>query len=160
MRMRYGVLALAPVVLAAALLAAAYELPEAGAAALLHPIRRSLAGPTPASCTETVFQGGGVALNGWRCAAGAPPKATIVYLHGVADNHFSAAGVVDRFVPQGFDVIAYDSRAHGRSGGDACPYGYFEKEDLRRVVPGAAHNQSLRGNIWSTIERWICDHIS
>ncbi|HKH46916.1 MAG TPA: alpha/beta fold hydrolase, partial [Thermoanaerobaculia bacterium] len=34
----------------------------------------------------------------------------------------------------GFDVIAYDSRAHGDSGGDTCTYGYFEKKDLRRVL--------------------------
>jgi hypothetical protein len=39
-----------------------------------------------------------------------------------------------RFQQQGFEAIAYDSRAHGKSGGDACTYGYFEKEDLRRVI--------------------------
>jgi pimeloyl-ACP methyl ester carboxylesterase len=31
-------------------------------------------------------------------------------------------------------VIAYDSRRHGESGGDVCTYGYYEKEDLRRVI--------------------------
>ena len=53
---------------------------------------------------------------------------------GVADNRGSGAGIVRRFVDRRFDVIAYDSRAHGDSGGDACTYGYFEKEDLRRVL--------------------------
>ena len=45
-----------------------------------------------------------------------------------------AAGVASRFTAHGLDVIAYDSRAHGESGGAFCTYGYFEKGDLRRVV--------------------------
>jgi uncharacterized protein len=57
-----------------------------------------------------------------------------VYLHGVADNRTSAAGVLDRFVQRGFDVVAYDSRAHGESAGDGCTYGFFEKYDLQRVI--------------------------
>ena len=31
-------------------------------------------------------------------------------------------------------MIAYDSRAHGESEGNACTYGFYEKEDLRRVL--------------------------
>jgi pimeloyl-ACP methyl ester carboxylesterase len=31
-------------------------------------------------------------------------------------------------------VVAYDSRAHGESEGDACTYGYYEKVDLSRVL--------------------------
>jgi len=57
-----------------------------------------------------------------------------VYLHGVGDNRTSAAGVIDRFGKRGFDVIAYDSRAHGDSQGDICTYGFFEKRDLFRVL--------------------------
>ena len=57
-----------------------------------------------------------------------------MYLHGIADNRASAAGVIQRFTPKGFDVIAFDSRAHGESEGTACTYGYFEKYDLRRIV--------------------------
>ena len=55
-------------------------------------------------------------------------------LHGVADNRTSATGIIDRFVTRGLDVVAYDSRAHGESGGEACTYGFFEKEDLRSVI--------------------------
>jgi pimeloyl-ACP methyl ester carboxylesterase len=57
-----------------------------------------------------------------------------VYLHGIADNRSSAAGVIARFRPRGFNVIAYDSRAHGQSDGDACTYGVYEKLDLHRVL--------------------------
>jgi pimeloyl-ACP methyl ester carboxylesterase len=61
-----------------------------------------------------------------------------VYLHGIADNRAGAAGVIERFGPRGFDVVAYDSRAHGNSSGDTCTYGYFEKQDLHRVLDQAA----------------------
>jgi len=30
--------------------------------------------------------------------------------------------------------VAYDSRAHGESEGEACTYGWYEKQDLRRVI--------------------------
>jgi len=30
--------------------------------------------------------------------------------------------------------VAYDSRAHGESEGEACTYGWYEKQDLRRIV--------------------------
>lgn len=61
-------------------------------------------------------------------------RGTLVYLHGIVDNRASAAGVIDRFGKRGSDVVPYDSRAHGESGGDACTYGYFEKRDLQRVL--------------------------
>jgi pimeloyl-ACP methyl ester carboxylesterase len=41
---------------------------------------------------------------------------------------------MDRFRKLGFDVVAYDSRANGESEGDACTYGFHEKEDLREVL--------------------------
>ena len=110
------------------------QLPALGAGGLLHP-SRTLAGiPPPQNCKSAVFAGAGVTLTGWTCAAGSPARGTIVYLHGIADNRRSATGVIQRFVPRGFDVVAYDSRAHGESGGDACTYGFFEKQDLRRVI--------------------------
>lgn len=109
-------------------------LPDLAAGGLLHPFRRRVSSAAPAGCEEVRFEGAGVALQGWRCLARKGRRGTLVYLHGVADNRGSGAGVVRRFVDRGFDVIAYDSRAHGDSGGDACTYGYFEKDDLRRVL--------------------------
>ncbi len=110
------------------------RLPELGAGGLLHPGRRPVVTPAPAGCADASFAGDGVSLKGWRCSATAPLRATIVYLHGTADNRTSAAGLVQRFGPRGFAVVAYDSRAHGESGGDACTYGFYEKRDLRRVL--------------------------
>jgi uncharacterized protein len=39
-----------------------------------------------------------------------------------------------RLSARGFDVVAYDSRAHGDSGGEICTYGFYEKRDLHRVI--------------------------
>jgi uncharacterized protein len=80
------------------------------------------------------LEGEGVVLRGWWFHGSGQKRGTLVYLHGVGDNRGSSVGIADHYVPRGFDVIAYDSRAHGDSQGDACTYGYYEKRDLRRVL--------------------------
>jgi uncharacterized protein len=126
-------------ILLIALVVGASQLPAAGAGGLLHPGRHLAVGSPPRTCREVTFGGEGVDLRGWRCDASTRRRGTLVYLHGIADNRGSAAGVIARFGQRGFDVIAYDSRAHGESGGDACTYGYFEKRDLYRVLNTVDH---------------------
>lgn len=110
-----------------------------GASALLHPARRPVVDAPPPGCVNERFDGDGVRLRGWRCSSTSlPHRGLIVYLHGIADNRASAAGVAGRFLPRGFDVIAYDSRGQGESDGAACTYGYFEKQDLHRVIDAQA----------------------
>jgi pimeloyl-ACP methyl ester carboxylesterase len=110
------------------------QLPALGAGGLLHPARRHVTQSPPPSCRDAVFAGADVRLSGWRCDASGPKRGTIVLLHGVADNRTTATGITERFNARGFDVVAYDSRAHGESDGNACTYGFFEKQDLRRVL--------------------------
>ena len=86
---------------------------------------------------DALFEGAGLTLRGWRCTTVHQRRGTLVYLHGVADTRAGGAGIVERFLSRGFDVIAYDSRAHGESQGDVCTYGFFEKQDLRRVIDTA-----------------------
>jgi uncharacterized protein len=114
--------------------AAATQVARIGATLILHPPHRRVTMSPPPQCREVTFHGDGVSLQGWRGDASDSFRGTLIYLHGVADNRASGAGVIERFQKRGFDVVAYDSRAHGESGGDACTYGYFEKEDLRRVL--------------------------
>ena len=109
--------------------------PAIAAGALLHPYRWKTNVAAPDGCVDTTFEGiGGARLRGWKCSPGGGAKGTLVYLHGVADNRGSGAGVVRRFMSRGLEVVAYDSRAHGDSDGDVCTYGYYEKEDLKRVI--------------------------
>ena len=110
------------------------QLPGIGAGALLHPMRRRVGVPPPAGCESVTFQAEIGRLIGWRCPASGPRRGSVVYLHGVADNRASSAGVISRYARLGFDAVAFDSRAHGDSDGEFCTYGYFETEDLRRVL--------------------------
>ena len=108
--------------------------PSWAANALLHPGRRPVTQNPGPSVEAVQLDGAGVQLKGWWFRAPAPKRGTVVYLHGVADNRGSSIGIAQHFLPRGFDVIAYDSRAHGESGGDACTYGYYEKQDLKQVL--------------------------
>jgi alpha-beta hydrolase superfamily lysophospholipase len=108
--------------------------PSWGANALLHPARRPLR-QRPAGAYEAIdLNGDGVNLKGWRFRAQGAKRGTVVFLHGVGDNRGSSVGIAQHFVARGFDVLAYDSRAHGESGGDACTYGFYEKRDLARAL--------------------------
>ncbi len=108
--------------------------PSWGAGALLHP-GKTIATDISSRQHETLwFSGSGVRLKGWRFKAQEPRRGTVVYLHGAADNRGSSASIAEHLLPRGFDVVAYDSRAHGESEGDACTYGYYEKVDLIRVL--------------------------
>lgn len=110
------------------------QLPSIGAGLILHPFHRRFVASPPFMCRTVTLQGEGVTLQGWRGEGLGNRRGTLIYLHGVADNRASGAGVIERFRKRGFDVLAYDSRAHGDSGGDACTYGPLEKQDLRRVL--------------------------
>jgi alpha-beta hydrolase superfamily lysophospholipase len=105
------------------------------AGGILHPSRRPPPS-APARPVETLtWQGEGVRLEGWRFRSEGPiRRGTIVYMHGIADNRGSSLWIANHFVPLGYDVIAYDSRAHGASEGSACTYGVYEKQDLLRVL--------------------------
>jgi pimeloyl-ACP methyl ester carboxylesterase len=109
--------------------------PSWAANALVHPGRRPPT-ETPRRPFEVVdLEGAGVHLKGWRFRAEGPVKrGTLVYLHGIGDSRRWSPGIADHFVPSGYDVLAYDSRAHGDSGGDACTYGVYERQDLMKVL--------------------------
>jgi uncharacterized protein len=108
--------------------------PAIAAAGLLRPLRIPTAQPAPEGCSEAALEGEGIPLQGWMCRAVGARRGTVIYLHGVASNRSSAVGVIGHFRSRGYDVVAYDSRANGNSGGDVCTYGYWEKRDLHKVI--------------------------
>src|SRR5215213_9934913 len=108
--------------------------PSWGAAAMLHPGRRVTSVRPGLPFEDVKLQGDGVQLRGWRFRTRLPRRGLVVYLHGVGDNRGSSAWLARHLTERGFDVLAYDSRAHGESGGEACSYGFHEKRDLGRVI--------------------------
>jgi pimeloyl-ACP methyl ester carboxylesterase len=111
------------------------QLSAIGAGALLFPARHVTARSMPHGCSERKFSGVDVVLDGWECrTANTHRRGTIIYLHGVADNRGSSISTIEMFRPIGFDVVAYDARAHGTSQGERCTYGYYEKRDVQRVI--------------------------
>ena len=85
----------------------------------------------------------GIHLVGWLFRTERTRRGLVVYLHGLGDNRSSGIWIAQHFNALGFDVLAYDSRAHGESGGDACTYGFYEKRDLSRALDRMARGPVL-----------------
>ena len=101
---------------------ASYQLPVLGANGLLHPAKREMDAAARSQFPISRYAGSGVDLEGWQVPAAGRRRGAVVYLHGIADNRGSAAEAVRRMSRQGFDVVAFDSRAHGHSGGGRKPH--------------------------------------
>jgi alpha-beta hydrolase superfamily lysophospholipase len=101
---------------------------------MVHPPRRTPPATTDLPHEDLVLESAGARLVGWRFRAEGPRRGLVVYLHGLCDDRREAIGLARRYVPRGFDVVAFDSRAHGESGGSACTYGALEKQDVARIL--------------------------
>ncbi len=84
-------------------------------------------------------------LYGWYIAASGTPKGTIVYLHGVGDNKISGLTLAKVFHDGHFNVVMYDSRAHGESEGRYCTFGYYEKYDVVKAVEWIREHERALG---------------
>ncbi|HTR81207.1 MAG TPA: alpha/beta fold hydrolase [Bacteroidota bacterium] len=76
----------------------------------------------------------GERLHAWFLPAGSRARGTIFYLHGVGDNKISGLRLAQVFHSRGFNVMMYDSRAHGKSEGRFCTYGFYEKYDVGKAI--------------------------
>src|SRR5215468_7812922 len=117
--------------------------PDWGANALLHPYRRhATQNPRDVGLGEedlAVTVAPRVELRGWLVRAKTPPsRGLIVWMHGVADSRGSGVGFAQRYTAEGWDVAAFDARAHGDSGGEFCTYGYYEKYDVPKLLDALA----------------------
>lgn len=94
----------------------------------------------------------GVTLDAWYApaASGTPAKLPVVFCHGyleVKEMHFALA---DRLNRRGHDVLLYDHRGHGHSGGPGATFGVKERLDLRHVIDQAAE-QGMVGDQLATM---------
>ena len=108
---------------------------NAVAGSLVLPMRVPVIGaPSLAHDDFEVTTADGIALDGWQFSPAGAPRAVIVLVHGKDINRQHFVGAAKRFVEEGYAVVAYDQRAHGRSTGEFVTYGAKEVGDLQRVI--------------------------
>jgi pimeloyl-ACP methyl ester carboxylesterase len=71
----------------------------------------------------------GVLLDGW-LLKGDPDRPFIVLCHGLGGSKSSVLDLGVRLQKQGFNLLLFDFRGHGRSGGEARSLGSNEKRDV------------------------------
>jgi uncharacterized protein len=115
--------------------------PSLAATIILEPYRRTVGiGPT-LPYREVAFPGEGVELRGWLFPAEGRRQGTAIFLHGRNQNRRAGLIAARQLVPLGWDVLVYDSRGHGASGGKYATFGYWEKRDVSHAIDflGVAH---------------------
>ena len=87
----------------------------------------------------------GTRLFGWWMSAGRRAP-TVVILHGVKKNRtdvLRAALVLRR---AGFNVLIFDGRAHGNSGGRYVTYGFYERRDVESAIEWLVKEKKINRN--------------
>ena len=96
------------------------------------------------------FEGGlmrteeGVDLSYFYVPATVPARGNLVILHGKDSAKEVYLEYLPQLVPHGYNVLLYDARAHGRSGGQFTSFGYHEWRD---VVQAAEKLRFLGGDL-------------
>lgn len=68
------------------------------------------------------------------CAKGNYENNTIILVHWHESNHVAMYPIAEIFLDQGWNVVLYDQRAHGKNTANTVTFGYLESLDLRDVV--------------------------
>jgi pimeloyl-ACP methyl ester carboxylesterase len=67
-------------------------------------------------------------------SASRQPRGTALLLHGLLDSKGRVFGLSQQLADRGYDVVLYDHRAHGDSGGRYVTFGALEHRDAKLVM--------------------------
>lgn len=59
---------------------------------------------------------------------------TVIFVHGITASRVGMYKYYSEFVKNGWNIIGYDHRHHGKSGGGCPSFGYYEKFDLKKIT--------------------------
>lgn len=66
---------------------------------------------------------------------------TVIMTHGYTYSLFGSVKYMNIFLQRGYNVLMYDHRYHGKSGGENCTMGFREKDDLKTVTDWVVHKK-------------------
>jgi fermentation-respiration switch protein FrsA (DUF1100 family) len=70
-------------------------------------------------------------------------KATIICIHGISNCKENFISFAKKLHDIGCNVVLVDLRAHGKSGGQYCTFGYYEKYDIQKIIDFALSKSSV-----------------
>lgn len=76
----------------------------------------------------------GYSLEGTFIPNRTPSNKTVIFVHGIAASQAMGLHVLDMYLDRGYNLLIYDSRNHGASGGPCVSWGYYEQYDLDQWV--------------------------
>ncbi|WP_299101367.1 alpha/beta fold hydrolase [uncultured Winogradskyella sp.] len=68
---------------------------------------------------------------------------TIILLHGIRSNKDTFFDLSTYLAEKGYNSVALDSRAHGKSEGQFCTFGVNEKKDIKKVIDYLSTEENL-----------------
>jgi alpha-beta hydrolase superfamily lysophospholipase len=81
-----------------------------------------------------VTAGDSISLRGWFIFSQKISNKTIILLHGIRAGKEQMLPMAYTLSNAGFNTVIFDSRAHGESGGKYCTFGYYEKNDISKII--------------------------
>lgn len=92
----------------------------------------------------------GVNLDGyWIKSEKDSAKGVIILVHGIGGCKEHFLGLSKELSTKGIESIVFDGRAHGKSGGEFCTYGFKEKKDISKIVDKIkSENPNIPIGIW------------
>ena len=76
-------------------------------------------------------------------------KGLIILIHGIGGCKEHFLGLASNLANEGIESIVFDGRAHGESGGEFCTYGFYEKQDISKIIDFIkSKNSTIKIGIW------------